>query len=701
MKPLYVVVAGLFLMTAFFSATFIDTGKKNSVLMQLITKSMEMRHFAPKDIDDKLSNQVFHSFLEQLDKNKVFFLQSDIKALQKYHYLIDDEINSNTYQFFDTTNKIITKRILETEKYYQEILAQPFNFDLKEKIELDADKKKYADCKQEQRDIWRKWLKYQALGRLYKKIKIQEDAKNQNDTTFEYRTFSELEENVRKGILTDYKRWFKRLKELETKERRVIYINSFTHVNDPHTDYMLPKQKKNFEISMSGRLEGIGATLQELDGYVKVVRIVPGSASWKQGELKANDVILKVGQADNEPVSIVDMRLDNAVKMIRGKKGTEVRLTVKKPDGEITVIPIIRDVVVLSETYAKSVLIEGADNRNIGYIFLPKFYADFGKTGAPSSANDVRKELEKLKNDSVAGVIIDLRSNGGGSLDDAVKMAGLFIEKGPVVQVKARGFAPLELKDPDPNIVFKKPVVIMVNSFSASASEILSAALQDYGRAVIIGSSTTYGKGTVQRIYNFDDFLNNSYADIKPLGSIKLTTQKFYRINGGATQLRGVTADIILPDAFSYVPVGENEFDSPMPWDEIKPANYERWQKLDNKMKKLKKLSKKRISRNKQFKLIEKNAKRLKKIKDKTKFTLNLANYQEEKKKQKKQADKYKNTDKVDNMLKISFLTDDYGRIKSDTIKFSSAEKWHKKLSKDIYLQEAIHVLDDIISIEK
>ena len=344
-----------------------------------------------------------------------------------------------------------------------------------------------------------------------------------------------------------------------------IYLNSITTIYDPHTAYFPPQDKENFDIAMSGQLEGIGARLTSKGGFIVVAEIVPGSACWRQGQLKVGDKILKVGQGDEEPIDITDMRTDHAVKYIRGKKGTEVRLTVKQVDGSVITIPIIRDIVILEETYTKSAVID-----NKGYINLPKFYADFSGNGGRDCSDDVKNEILKLKEEGVEGIILDLRNNGGGSLQDVVEMAGLFIKEGPIVQVKAKVGKPRVYSDTDESVYYDGPLVVMVNTYSASASEILAAAMQDYGRAVIVGGSpTTFGKGTVQRAFDLDGFVSEAYDEIKPLGALKLTLQKFYRIDGGTTQLKGVTPDIILPDTWSYLNVGEKDQEFPIPWDEI------------------------------------------------------------------------------------------------------------------------------------
>jgi carboxyl-terminal processing protease len=470
------------------------------------------------------------------------------------------------------------------------------------------------------------------------------------------------------------------------------FVNAIANSYDPHTEYFPPKEKANFDIQMTGRLEGIGATLSERDGQIKVAEIVPGSASYRQGELKAGDIILKVAQGKEEPVSVEGMRLDNAVQLVRGKKGTEVRLTVKKPDASIKVISIIRDIVIIEDTYAQSALING--EKPVGYIKLPGFYADFDNKGGRNSADDVRKEIEKLKKQNIQGLILDLRNNGGGSLQDAVTMAGLFIERGPVVQVETSGAAPTILEDRDPQVQYDGPLVIMVNQFSASASEILAAAIQDYKRGVIVGSAGTFGKGTVQQVFNLDNVLPSEFNSFKPFGSLKLTTQKFYRVNGGATQLRGVTPDILLPDMYSYIEQGEKDQDYPLPWDEIKPARYQPWNHQPN-FTKLKTNSTNRVSNNANFKVVTELAQKMKKQSDMTNRSLKLSTFLAENKKSKADAKRYEEIEKGSTPMKIESLKVDLDRLGADTTKQAVAKTFIKNLKKDIYLTEASNIIKD------
>ncbi len=674
------------------SYTYIQNEKEEAI-DQIIMQSLNSVHYSPKSVNNDFSEKVFNLYIQRLDYNKKFLLQPDINDLKKYEHSIDEDINEGHFTFFDKSLELIDKRIDEAQVYYKEILDKPFTFNKDEMLELDAEKLKFAKNKDELRETWRKYLKYQTLSRIVEMMETQEKAREKSDTV-KIKTREELEIEARKKVLKTHDDWFKRLKKLDRNDRISMYFNAVTSIYDPHTEFYPPKDKANFDIGMSGQLEGIGAQLQEKDGAIKVSSIVPGSASYRQGQLKAGDIILKVAQGDAEPVDITDMRLDDAVQLIRGKKGTEVRLTVKKPDASIVIIPIIRDIVVLEETYAQSAILKG--KKNIGYIKLPSFYADFNHNGGRSCSADIKKELLKLKEEKVDGVILDLRYNGGGSLPDVVSMTGLFINKGPIVQVKAKSGMPQVMEDHDPAVVYDGPLAIMVNSNSASASEIMAAAIQDYKRGIVVGTSpSTFGKGTVQRFYDLDEYLPAQYSNIKPLGQVKITTQKFYRISGGATQLKGVIPDITLPDPYYLLDQGEKEQDYPMTWDEIAPAAYQPFTP-DFSIEKLRSNSEARIKNNPGFTILDEAAKRLKKQKDSTVVSLNFNTYYAEQKRLKAESKKMDELDKEIPGIFVSSVKADSLAIEGDTTKITKVKDWHKNIRKDIYLNETIAIMDDM-----
>jgi carboxyl-terminal processing protease len=536
------------------------------------------------------------------------------------------------------------------------------------------------------------------MNSLYDLDDEQKQASEKSDTVT-IKSFTALEEKAREKVLKRYSEYFHRLSKLNQDDRLDVYINSLVNVFDPHTEYFPPKDKENFDIRFSGQLEGIGAQLTQKDYYIEVANIVPGSPSWKEGELDPGDIILKVAQGDEEFVDVVDMRLDEAVLLIRGKKGTMVRLSIKKKiDGAMKEISLIRDVVVLEDTYAKSAIInDPKSGKNYGYLKLPSFYVDFGNVNGRNCYDDVKIEIEKLKSENVSGIIFDLRDDGGGSLEDVVKIAGLFIKDGPIVQsVGSKGAKKIH-KDLDPQVQYGGTLVVMVNAISASASEIFAAAMQDYNRAIIIGGNSTYGKGTVQNFTELDRMVPKKPADMEDLGSLKMTVQKFYRIDGGATQRKGVIPDIIVPDYYNYMEFNESFTDYSMPWDEISSLSYSTWD-LGFDKQYISTLSEKRINNDTLFNLIEENGKRLKEIRDNTIITLNYNEYAAEIDRREQEGKKYDRIGKDQLNLAVNILKSDKAEIQSDTSKQARWDAWILGLKKDVYLLEVTNILKDIDS---
>lgn len=697
-KLIVLVLIGSMGISSLMGANDNDSGEKDKVLLDLVLQGIGVNHYKETDIDDEFSERVYTLFLNNMDYGKRFFTQEDMETFELYKYKLDDQMKDGSLEFMNLVAEIMQERIDQSKGYMEDILAKPMSLEKVEEYETDQDKRGYAKNEAQLKDQWRKYLKYQVVYRLSEKLDEQEKAEADKDTSVTIEPLAELEKGAREKILKTHTDWFHRLERQDHEDYRSFFLNAIAGSFDPHTNFFPPKDKENFDISMSGQLEGIGAQLREEGGYIKVSSIVPGSPSWKQGELTAGDLILKVGQGKEEPVDIVDMPIDDAVQLIRGPKGTEVRLTVKKLDATITIIPIIRDVVILEETYARSAVLQKKNDaeHTVGYISLPKFYADFNKTGGRNSGADVKKEVLKLKEEGVDGIVIDLRNNGGGSLQDVVDMAGLFIKTGPIVQVKPRNGTPYLLEDRDPEIYFDGPLVILVNEFSASASEILAAAMQDHKRAIIIGSGSTFGKGTVQRFFDLDNFVTPNMDHLKPLGVVKLTTQKFYRINGQTTQLKGVIPDIILPDTYTYMDIGEKEEEYPLAWDVITPANYQVWNDKSN-FKEVAGACNSRVKSNEIFNLILENALRLKDQSNSTSYSLHLELFREEREKLVKESEKYKKISEERNDVDVAMLKSEAADIKADSSKLDRTNAWHKTIKKDIYIDEALCVIKDMI----
>ena len=664
---------------------------KNQILLDMLMSSLNQAHYSPLKIDDEFSEKAFTLYLKRLDNNKKFLLQTDVDALAKYKKTIDDEITNGTFDFYNLSTTLINKRIQEKENWTKELLDKPLDFTADDEYEIDGDKVKFVSTEVELKAEWKKMLKYQVLSRLDDLLTNQEKAKEKKDSVFVVKSYDSLEVDARRKTLKANTDWFKRLNKITAKDRFSTYVNTITGLYDPHTEYFAPKDKKKFDQSMSGQFEGIGARLQSKDGILKVSEVIVGSPSFKQGELKAGDEIHKVAQGKNEAVDITNMDMDDAIELIKGKKGTEVRLTVKKPDASFQIIPIIRDVIEMEETYAKSAII--TNKKKIGYIYLPMFYADFTRNGAHRCSADMKKEIEKLKAQGVEGIVIDLRDNGGGSLQEVVEMAGLFIPKGPVVQVKSKAGSINVMEDKNSDVVWDGPLAIMVNHGSASASEILAAAIQDYKRGIIVGTQS-FGKGTVQSFLDLDQYLLPQFDTIRPLGSVKITMQKFYRINGGATQLKGVMPDVVLPDPYALLDIGEKDLDYPMPWDEIAKATYGEYKIIN--YEKAKKGSAERLKNSAAFKLIEAEAKEIKTKKDDTKYSLKLEKYRAEQKEMRAQNKKYDALKADITGFNAELTSVDSDAMKSDTVKLNKEIKWTKNIRKDNYIFEVTNVMNDM-----
>ncbi|MFO7869278.1 MAG: carboxy terminal-processing peptidase [Bacteroidales bacterium] len=682
-----------------FSSNYVnDNTKKQKLLVTKTVELLNLAHFSPQDINDDFSERVYTLYLKSLDYNKYFFTQKQIQVLETYKHAIDDEIKDEDLNFFLTSYELINQQQKFIQSIYASLLEKPFNYTRNETFFTKPEERKFVENNDSLKNFWRKFLKYQVITEIHSLEKKQEKAQELSDTVAT-KTFEEIEEEARENILKRYDNRFERIEKITEEDRFSTYLNSITSSYDPHTNYFAPKNKEDFDIRISGKLEGIGATLSQKDGYIKVVNIVPGSPSWKQGDLQPDDLILKVAQENEIPVDISDMRLDEAVKLIRGPKGTKVTLTVKKVDGSIEDITITRDVVELEDQYVRSAIISSENNTKsrIGYIYLPQFYVDMHNKKGRNSADDMEQEIEKLKEKNVDGIIIDLRDNGGGSLPGVVDIAGLFVEKGPVVQVMV-GDKTQILRDTDSRVQYDGDLVIMVNSFSASASEILAAAMQDYERAVIVGSQSTYGKGTVQRFVDIDRFVDNKHKAFKPLGNIKLTIQKFYRINGGSTQLRGVTPDIVLPDIYQHIDIGENDLDYPLAWTEIDNLKYSKWSDNPN-IKKLQKKSSKRVANDSTFMLINEASEWLAEKKNTQTIALHIDTYKSRKERESTLSEKYSNADEQLTNLEID-TTFNIVKTKDaslDSVKIAKRKRWHSELQKDVTLFETYRVMLDLI----
>lgn len=672
---------------------------KYEKILRRVGIMLEQGHYSPKKIDDNFSKEVFSKYLNIIDPDKQLLLQSDIAQLKQFETRIDDEIHGSPLQSFQAINNRYNQRLSEYLNNYQRLLDRPFDFTKDEKLEDDKAKLDFPANEKERAEIWRKRLKYQVLVR-YADLLASND-KNKEQKSYKAKSDAELEKEAREKVLISANRIAERLKGKLTEEDRFNeFVNTVTTCMDPHTNFLPPLEKRSFDEHMSGRFYGIGASLRQEEGNIKIMSLVAGSPAWKSGQIQVGDIIIKVGQGGEEPLDMAGYDTEDAVKIIRGKKGTEVRLTLKKTDGTTKVVSLIRDEIVLDETFARSAIVnEGA--RKIGYIYLPEFYADWERPDGAKSAEDVAREIQKLKAENIDGIIIDLRNNGGGSLFDVIQMVGLFIDEGPVVQVKDRQGVPSVLRDKDKGILYDGPLAVMVNEFSASASEIFAAAIQDYKRGIIVGSTSTYGKGTVQRNIGLDGgrsgLLSASGSDASPnLGTVKLTLQKFYRINGGSTQLKGVTPDIVLPDQFEYLEYREKDNPDALQWDEIEKANYATWSNGAD-IGTIKHSEDIRIKRDTVFEQIASNTRLLSQLNDKV-YTLNLKKYQEEQKQIRDIVQQINKLTRANKTNPVELLPTDISRFSGDTAKLERQQLWLKNLKSDIYLTETVSIVNNIIS---
>jgi carboxyl-terminal processing protease len=712
----------------------IDT-KRNRFIGYLLSKQLPALHFSDKTVDDELARAAFHLYIKQLDYQKRFLLKKDVMEMEAFAPYIDDNLANGRISLPNTGYDILNEKISVVEKMVESMLAndtvrivdgksaarstssQPNegefyvgNFDVakKETYETDPEKAEFVENLTELKDRWRKVLKAQIISQYLDLVEEQEKAQDPKEKEKEKANPPQIksDEELWKEALTKVgkrnRTFFQRLKQETLQDHYDRFFNCITRAFDPHTNYIPPAGKEQFDINMRGSLEGIGALLREDDGFIKVIRIIPGSASAIQGRLKAEDIILQVAQEGEEPVDITDMRLRDAVRLIRGPKGKAVTLTVKKPDGTSEVLKIVRDVVQIEETFVKSTIVESAGGRKTGYIFIPSFYRDFEGTRNGSkgrnSSDDTLREIESLKQQNVDGIVLDLRDDGGGALVDAVDITGLFIKSGPVVQVKNSFGDKRVLSDTDQNVNYDGPLVVLVNKFSASASEIVAAALQDYKRAVIVGGKHTHGKGTVQTIIDLNENIPllhlKKYDD---LGALKVMIQKFYRVTGGSNQWKGVEPDIVLPNLFEHIKSGERYLDYSLPWDSIEAVPFTPWTDKHLDLELLRKRSLERAAADEGLKIIAEEAVKAAERAEHTAVSIDLKDMRSKREESKLMREKvgahyrkYREEQEGD---------DEFDEIEDE--KADPKEVWLKNVQEDPYIREAVNIVGDIIRFSK
>ena len=670
-----------------------DTSDKDSLVIQLITYVLDQAHYLDKEIDDNFSEKVFNTFLENLDPYKRYFYASDIEEFSEYKYSIDDAFKNPNFDFFDLVYERYKERMSESEKIFNKILSTPFDFSKDEVCECDFEVLDYVQTNHELYDRWRKLLKIYVIENYHNEIE-DDLRKFEKDSLFQIRNLDLIEKETRESLSETMIQNYRFVsEEMQRSDWLSVYINSFVSQYDPNTSYLDPESKDRFDVDMSGNYAGIGARLQKKIDKVEITEVISGGPAWRDNILEKGDAILKVRQDDEEePVSILTMRLSEAVKLIKGKKGTKVHLTVKKVDGSISEVTVKRDIVQLEETYIKSSIVE-KNNNNYGIINIPKFYIDFDNQSNRDAAKDLKTEIQRLKEQGIKGLVIDLRNNGGGALKTVVDMAGMFIKNGPVVQVKYFDKEKQVLSDRDRSILWTGPLVILVNEGSASASEILAAAMQDYKRAIIIGGNQTWGKGTVQNVFPLNRMVRgNTNGD---LGALRYTTQKYYRINGGSVQLEGVKSDINVPYRYKYLDFGEKDSENPLEWDEIDDVDYTTWQSnfdFDQAIQK----SKDRMSNNEYLKLVDENAKWIKTVRDDKLINLNYDNFKKELEENLSETKKFDALNDFSMDFNFKSLPYEVDLIEKDSVLGIKRKRWHKSLNKDVYIDEALNVLSDL-----
>jgi len=674
-----------------------DTGR-NRLIAYMLSNQLPAQHFGHQSLDEKQSTAAFDLYLRQLDPRKRFLLKADVEQLGAFASRIGEELKRGRIILPDAGMQIFTARVKEVQGLVDRIMEAGFDPDREEYLETDPKKLSYPVDMAGLKDRWRRSLKMEVLDTYLSEIeKKNKELKKEGKPLLakdsghlDTKIWSEAMDKVRKRT----RNYLHRLLQVTRQEHYNRYFDAVARSFDPHTNYMEPTSKEDFDIHMSGSLEGIGALLREDDGHIKVVRIIPGSAAERQGQLRAEDTIMAVSEKDGDPVDISDMRIREAVSYIRGPKGTEVRLTILRPDGSRLVIPIVRDVVRIEETYVKSAVLKDTRGNKIGYIRIPSFYRDFSdslKGGQGRNVTgDTRSALYTLKKEGVNGLILDLRNNGGGSLSDAVDVSGLFLPGGPVVQVKNSQGMIRVLEDKDSNVAYTGPVIVLVNQFSASASEILAAVLQDYGRALIVGGAHTHGKGTVQALLDMNRNLPllhlKKYDD---LGALKVTIQKFYRVNGGSTQYKGVIPDVVIPSMLDYLKTGEQYMENSLPWDQVKPVEHAAWNGAHFDVQQAQQRSKEYATKSKKLRKIEEESLKAKQRVDDTRVAVFLAGVIKERKELEQSRKEAR---------EAGILDGEEGQEGEESKEKKSLDE---QLADDPYVQLALFLMDNISTTEQ
>lgn len=676
--------------------------EKMQTIMVSVKNALSYLHYSPKPVNDAYSLDVYNKYFESIDASKRFFLQSDMDEFSKHKTKLDDYLNNGDLIFYKTTIDRLYQRMDEADKVSQEILSKPINFNEDEDMILETKLRKNPSNQKEFADEWKKNIKYYILQEIESLNNKEELQKKKKDSLVN----NKLKDTVKVEILSaDQKRakaqsevkdlfgdMFRRFKKRKKSDMFSIYMNAYTEVFDPHTNYFSPKDKEDFDTQFAGKIIGIGALIQEKKGYLYLGALTIGAPAWKSKQLAEGDKILKVRSKPKEdPVSVVGMLSDEAVRLIRGEKGVPVTLTVEKKDGTLKDVTMLREEVEIEDTFARSLIINSPNGKKYGYLYLPGFYADFSDAkGGRRATDDVKKEIIKLKAQNVQGIVFDVRNNGGGSLTEVQDIMGLFVTQGPVVQVKDGNGKINVLSNKANDPIWTGPLVVMQNELSASASEIMTGAMQDYGRAVIVGSPQSFGKGTVQSFVSLNRFLNTN----DDFGDLKLTIQKYYRITGESTQRKGVESDVKMEDLYTFAEIGERFDQFALPWDKIASAKFNKVNYFN--VADIQKVVDSKISTNSNYKKLIESAKWREALSKEEKITLNETKFLNLMKERKAQIEKFKGIDKYNNGFKFTLHPDEIAREKKDEAFTKKSENWIKNLQRDFYLEETLNALDQV-----
>jgi len=675
--------------------------QRTEVLSHLVREGLNRWHYSGKQIDAQTSRDAVGEYIRFLDYGKRFLFLSDVEQIQKTGQSLADSLKNGDLSFIDQAVDLVQKRMDDVWAFIEPLLKEPLPLNQKEILEMDPDKRQFFSDSEEMHRHWRQYLRQRILLRMVDFWQEEKAEKSEKGVVDAKPDVPRLEKKAREDVYKLFSSYFKRIREIQNEDRLGRFFNALLSVFDPHTSYFAPRDAEDFNIEMSGSFEGIGALLSEREDYIQVMQIIVGGPSWRDQRLEVGDKITKVGQGDDEPVDVTGIRVTDAVKLIRGKKGTRVTLIVKKPDGRVEKIVLQRDIVVVEETFAKAALFSDPEQKaRFGYIYLPSFYNDFsGKTNR-NAADDVRKAVSDLQRSDISGLVLDLRGNGGGALDDAIRISGLFIDQGPVLQVKNRQQGVKIYTDPEPGSIYDGPMIVMIDALSASASEIVAAALQDYRRAIIVGGQQSFGKGSVQIMLDLDEFIKDNSDQIKPLGAIKMTVQTFYRVSGDTNQFKGVIPDIILPASNDYLKVGERFYDYPIKPQTIDPASY---RPVDPAypLERIKSLSKERTDKSTYFEKIQHYIDILKEHQKNSVVPLDWPSFFERQERERNMIDGFKIPDqqvqfKVKALEALSFGNAD--RLAKE--RKDSLDNWLKDLKADAYVEEALWVLTDVLRLQ-